>query len=189
MSDKNQFDTPIVGHEYDGIQELDNPLPMWWLITFFGTIIFGFIYWMHYDITGAGPTTQQEMADDLAAVAKLAAPASGGASAPVDLNALLADPKIFEAGKSVFQARCVACHGAGGEGQIGPNLTDKFWIHGKGQLADIATVVSKGVTEKGMPPWETQLSPSDLNAVTVFAYKLRENPKTGKEPQGNEVKD
>jgi cytochrome c oxidase cbb3-type subunit 3 len=87
-------------------------------------------------------------------------------------------------GQAVFAGKCAACHGAEGQGLIGPNLTDKFWIHGKGLRADILKTVSDGVVEKGMPAWAAMLKEEELFAVVGYVYSLRANPKAGKEPQG-----
>src|SRR5574343_592852 len=98
-------DLLIKGHEYDGIKEFDNPLPGWWLVTIYATIIFAFIYVIHYEF-GSGPTLAQE-------------------------------PKVLAMGAEVFTGKCASCHGNELQGLIGPNLTDKYWIHGKGKISDI----------------------------------------------------
>lgn len=198
MSNDNQFDQPIAGHDYDGIQEFDNPLPMWWLWTFFGTIIFAFMYFIHYQL-GAGPNLDQELQSDLTSIKNEAATASaqaGGAGAgetgstAEDLNAVMNDPARIAAGKVIFAGKCASCHGPEGQGLIGPNLTDKFWIHGTGKPEDIVLVISKGVLDKGMPPWEAQLKPAEINSAMAFVRSLKgTNPPNPKPPQGNEVKD
>lgn len=180
-------DKPIQGHEYDGIQEYDNPLPMWWLATFFGTIIFGFLYWIHYT-TGAGPTLKQELGDDMAQVQQLQAKNAPKNESDEDLQKLAAAGGADAKGKEVFDAKCAVCHGMKLEGTIGPNLTDEYWIHGQGSLADIAKVVRVGVLDKGMPAWDTQLKPDEIQAVTVYVANAKgANPPNAKAPQGNKV--
>lgn len=197
MSNENEFDQPISGHDYDGIQEFDNPLPMWWLWSFFGTIIFAFLYFIHYQL-GAGPNLDQELQADLAAIKATAASdqaagsAGGGAAAPApeDLNAVMNDPARIAAGKTIFAGKCASCHGNEAQGLIGPNLTDKFWIHGTGKPEEIVQTVTKGVLDKGMPPWEAQLKTTEIHSVVAFIRSIKgSNPPNPKPPQGNEVKD
>lgn len=190
MSDKD--DIKPLDHDYDGIQEYDHPLPMWWLITFLGTIIFGYIYWVHYE-SGSAPTQIQELNEDLREIEKrqVAAP-SGGSAAPTDeatvLAQLLQSHETLESGQAVFAAKCLPCHGASGEGGIGPNLTDDYWITGKGRAVDIASTVRKGVLDKGMPAWETMMNPDQIRAVVVYVASIRgSKPANPKAPQGEMV--
>jgi cytochrome c oxidase cbb3-type subunit III len=193
---KNEKSVPLKDHSYDGIRELDNPLPAWWLATFFITIIFGFIYWIHYDIGGAGPTSEQELRADLEemvrAKARTSSVAGDGAGAAGAGAAKInpADPALIGSGQKVFESRCTACHGPGGAGQIGPNLTDRFWLHGNGRFEDLIGIVKAGVPEKGMPPWETLLRSDDINAVAAYIVSLRDSrPTGGKAPEGREIKE
>jgi cytochrome c oxidase cbb3-type subunit III len=177
-------------HEYDGISEYDNPLPAWWLTTFFVTIIFAFLYWLHYDITGAGPTTNQELSQDLAAIEKLKSAGASTAHGALDFKSMLKDPQQKIAGAAIFGSRCASCHGVEGQGLIGPNLTDNFWLHGHGGPDDIFNVVSKGVPDKGMPPWDSMLKPNEIGSVTIYIASLRgTHPSGAKAPQGQEIKD
>ncbi len=197
-NDNNQFDQPIAGHEYDGIKEFDNPLPMWWLWTFFGTIIFAFIYFIHYEM-GAGPNLDQELKMDLATIKEVAAAnsaaattAGGGGEQPPaadDLNAVIADKARAAEGKTIFAGKCASCHGNEGQGLIGPNLTDKFWIHGS-KPTDMVTVIAKGVLDKGMPPWETQMKATEINSVVAYIVSIKgTNPANPKPAQGVEDKE
>lgn len=188
MSDNNnQYDQPIAGHDYDGIQEFDNPLPMWWLWTFFGTIIFAFIYYIHYEFN-VGPTLDQELATDMAAIEQVKT--ASAANAPkVDLATVMGDPNKIQVGAAAFAAKCASCHGDKGQGLVGPNLTDKAWIHGSAP-EQIFAVVAKGVLDKGMPPWEGILKEDELQGVVAFIYSIKgTNPDGGKPPQGTEVPD
>lgn len=188
MSDENnQFDQPIAGHDYDGIQEFDNPLPMWWLWTFFGTIIFSFIYYIHYEFN-VGPSSDQELAQEMAAIEKMQTVATESAPA-VDLTAVMKDPKMAEAGAAIFAGKCASCHGDKGQGLIGPNLTDKSWIHGA-SAENLLTTIKKGVLEKGMPPWDGILKTEEIHQVIAYVYSLRgSNPPGGKAAEGTEVPD
>jgi cytochrome c oxidase cbb3-type subunit 3 len=101
------------------------------------------------------------------------------------IKAASAKPGLAEVGAAQYAAKCVACHGDQLQGQIGPNLTDKFWIHGKGSHLDIVKVIREGVPDKGMPPWGTVLKKDEVYAVTAYIIsKKGSNPKGAKEPQG-----
>lgn len=177
-------DQPMQDHEYDGIQELDNALPAWWLITFLGTIIFAFIYWIHYEF-GGGLSPAQQLTQDLA---RLESQREAGKPAMSEetLQALFNEGAIEE-GRSLYLTRCAACHGPDGGGLIGPNLTDNSWINGRGTRLDIYQIIAEGVPAKGMPPWEGQMSPDDLVRVAAFVHSLKGTFVTGgKPPQGEE---
>lgn len=190
----------MTNHEYDGIRELDNKLPPWWLYMFYFTIGFGFVYLYHFhvsEIPGLGKlmllgqvesgsqTEQYEMAMKEAAEAKAAYLAS--AANLIDENSVTAstDPAVLEQGREVFKNFCVACHGAAGEGGVGPNLTDPNWIHGGG-VKNIFKTIKYGVPAKGMIAWEAQLNPGQMQQVASFILTLAgTNPANGKAPQGD----
>ena len=179
----NSEQDQLLDHNYDGIQEFDNPLPNWWLMIFFGTIIFAFIYFIHYTF-GGGQTQIQEVNSDLAALPKPKEKVWDEA----ELAQKVDQPEMLKAGAAVFASKCSACHGQQGQGIIGPNLTDKYWIHGQGQRKDIYQVVTKGVLDKGMPSWSGLLSEDEILEVVGYVYSLRKtSPPNPKPPQGNEV--
>lgn len=193
-SDENGMDptndAPILPHDYDGIQEYDNPLPSWWLYLFIGTVIFAFHYFIHYAV-GGGPSTQEELQVSMQELksTSLHNHSHQVVESEVDLEAKMKTPEFAAAGKLVFAGKCVACHGDNGQGVIGPNLTDHFWIHGKGTRSDIVAVIRQGAPEKGMPAWETTLKPDELMTVAAYVYSLRDShPSQPKVPQGEEVK-
>ena len=114
--------------------------------------------------------------------------ASLGEITETTLVTLLENPSAQKSGKEIFQTRCSSCHGMFGEGGIGPNLTDDYWLHGA-QLMDIYRTVKVGVPEKGMLPWERQLKPAELLSVSAYVGSLLgSDPPQGKEPQGDPVK-
>lgn len=187
LKDEQQF---LLDHDYDGIQELDHPLPNWWLAILYGTIVFS-IFYAGYYLTGVGPGLRDELnvalaqIDSKKAEAAAAAPANGGLTNEA-LIAAAADPTKVAAGKAVFDGKCAACHAPDGGGLIGPNLTDDHWLHGSGSPVDIAGVVRDGVAEKGMPPWGPVLTPEELFDVTAFIRSLHgTKPANPKEPQGD----
>lgn len=180
------------GHEYDGIRELDNMLPAWWLMTFWGAIIFGVAYWGFYETTGAGMTSAEALAEEISLAESAAdaralelekagkAPWSNDAS----LVALAKDQGALERGKSLFEANCAACHKTDGSGLIGPNLTDPYTIHGHAPTA-VFKVVAEGVVAKGMPAWKPQLGPTQTADVTAYVLSMTDkNVAGGKAPQG-----
>ena len=198
MSNDKQYDVPIEGHSYDGISELDNQLPRWWVQLFNIAIIFSIFYFGYY-VLGPGPGVSKEFEIEQAALKETRAKVmeaqgggqNGGANG-VDANAILAAMKNegeMNKGKTVFSTKCASCHGPQGQGTIGPNLTDNFWIHG-GTVAEIAKTVSTGVLDKGMPPWGPVLKNDELVAVVAYVKSLKgTNPPNPKAPQGTEVKE
>jgi cytochrome c oxidase cbb3-type subunit 3 len=189
---KRKYDRPIAGHEYDGIKELNNPLPKWWLATFFGTIIFAVAYFGYFQL-GNAPSQDERLAASLAKIQghkeAAAETAAHETTETVDVEALEHDPKVLAVGKAQFDTKCMPCHGANGEGTIGPNLTDDYWIHSKGDLDGILKSFRNGFPDKGMPPWGELIPPDEQIPLAVYVMSLRgTNPPNAKEPQGELVK-
>ncbi len=180
----------LLDHDYDGIKEQDNPLPGWWLATFYLTIAFGAAYYIYYELAG-GPSSVEELASDIEST-KLEAKSKQSPLPEITPEAILATVSSNSAhtvGKTAYQERCSTCHGDKGQGGIGPNLTDKFWIHGGGTL-DIYNSISKGVLDKGMPAWSALLKPEELSAVAGYVITLKgTTPSGAKAPQGVEYKE
>lgn len=187
MSDKEQ--DKILNHEYDGIQEYDNDLPKWWVQIFWITGIFGVIYavYFHWPST---PTPTEDLAMQMEEISKLRAQHSSSQSSGGGEDALLnmvGNTEALNTGAQVYQAKCMPCHAAQGQGLVGPNLTDEYWIHG-GTLPEIRQVIRKGVPEKGMLSWEPLLKSEEIDAVTVYIWSLYgSNPPNPKAPQGEKV--
>jgi cytochrome c oxidase cbb3-type subunit 3 len=173
-------------HVYDGIVEHDNPLPLWWLLTFYGAIVFAAFYWFHFEGFHVGKSPEEELAVWAAEDAKKKA-ASGATLSAEALAALSKDPTIVAEGKKTFAETCAVCHGELGEGKIGPNLTDATWIHG-GAPDKVYTTLVKGVADKGMPAWEAQLGRKKTQSVVAFVVSIRNTNVAGKAPQGIEDK-
>jgi len=176
-------------HVYDGIIEEDNHLPNWWLYTLYGTVAFALCYWVYYQAYAAGKSPLQEyqalrVAERKAEVARLMA---AGAPTNESLEAMAKNASVVAVGKQVWTSTCVACHLSSGGGQIGPNLTDAYWIHG-GQPLDILRTVRDGVIDKGMMAWGPQLGEEKVRAVTAYVLTLRNtNTPGGRAPQGDLV--
>lgn len=174
----------MMDHEFDGIRELDNPIPIWFNVLFYSSIVFGVIYLLIYQVFYLAPNQDQEYAIEMekAEIAKMEYLAK--AANQVDENSVVFNVSQAGAGKAIFMANCVACHGAMGEGGIGPNLTDEYWIHG-GDIKDIFKIVKYGVPEKGMVPWEQTLTPGQIAEVSSYILTLQgTNPPNAKGPEG-----
>ncbi|WP_103864161.1 cbb3-type cytochrome c oxidase N-terminal domain-containing protein [Aquimarina sp. I32.4] len=177
----------VLDHDYDGIKELDNNLPPWWVYSFYATIIFGVIYLVRFHVLN--DYTQVEEYETEVAEAKIAIEKyKKTAKDLVDINTvtLLTDAADIKAGKAVFTANCVACHKADGGGGIGPNLTDEFWILGGGIKNVFKTVSEGGRDGKGMVAWKQTLKPLEMAQVSSYIITLGVTaPAEPKEAQGD----
>jgi cytochrome c oxidase cbb3-type subunit 3 len=179
----------IIEHEYDGIVELDNPTPAWFMWLFYGSIIFGFVYVLNYHVFKLGKLQDEEYVveikqADIAQKAFLAKSANR-----VDENSvkLTTDAEVLKGGQAVFTQNCVACHGEQAQGIVGPNLTDEYWLHG-GKINDLFRTIKYGVPDKGMISWEKQLSPKQISEVANYIKSLKgTNPANPKAPQGDKA--
>ena len=175
----------LLAHEYDGIEEYDNPLPGWWVWIFWATIIFSVGYWLYYQI-GPGPSIIAQYDADVRAATERQAKLAPTAGAVTDevIMVLTKNPTAMASAKEMFASRCLACHGPQGQGLIGPNLTDDYWLHG-GRPTEILHTITEGVPDKGMVPWKTQLKPEELTMMTAYVLTLAgTNPPNPKPPQG-----
>lgn len=176
-----------LGHEYDGIRELDNRLPPWWLYGFYITIIFGVVYLWRYHVSETAPLSGEEYAIAMRHADEQKAAYLKKSANNVDENSitLLKDGEAIAGGKKVYDQFCSPCHGNSGEGSVGPNLTDNYWLHG-GSLSDIFKSVKYGWPEKGMRSWKDDLSPLQMAQITSYIKTLNgTNPPNGKEKQGD----
>ena len=173
----------LLEHSVDGIQEYDNPMPRWWLATFAGTIVFSVIYLFNVGPVGSGEGRIAEYEAEMAAAAAAHPEPTGDVSVDV-LLALGQNRQALDDGKRTFTTYCAVCHRPDAGGQIGPNLTDDYWLHGGGPT-DIYKVVTLGVLEKGMPPWGKALQPGQIQNVAAYVMSLKgSGPKDPKAPQG-----
>lgn len=186
-SDKNEAQA-LPDHEYDGIRELDNPMPRWWIIKFYITIVFSVLYFFYYQMS-QGPTQEQEYAMRMneVQVRKSAALAAQPQMTDADFEQISKDSNLISMGQKLYSERCVSCHGASGEGGIGPNLTDSYFIHGS-KFTEILKVVEIGVSDKGMPPWGALLKKDEIQSLVIYVHTLKgKNIANGKAPQGSLV--
>ncbi len=257
----------LLDHEYDGIQELDNDLPPWWLWLFYLTIIFGVVYMIHYHVTGTGDLSNVEYMKEIdpnwtepqsinqagmpigynspyfkpsgemtpqiwaafesyvgpkvefealvmeamrransndlekikssfpgiwerlsevgATLTPAAASTGGTAQAKLDLNfKQLTDAASLDVGKQLYVTNCASCHGPEGQGGIGPNMTDNYYIHGGG-INDMMSIIITGVPIKGMISWKGILTEQQMNQVASFMMSMRgTTPPNPKAAQG-----
>ncbi|WP_026811773.1 cbb3-type cytochrome c oxidase N-terminal domain-containing protein [Arenibacter latericius] len=177
----------ILDHNYDGIQELDNNLPPWWVYLFYASIVFAIVYMARYHVFG-GDTQDMEYERAVAEAQLEIEEYKKTAKGLVDANTveLLTDASDIKAGEAIYTSNCVACHMADGGGGIGPNLTDEYWILG-GSINDVFNTVSEGGRAgKGMVAWKQMLKP--LEIAQVSSYILTEltgtTPANPKEAEG-----
>lgn len=173
-------------HDYDGIRELDNNLPPWWLYGFYITIIFAVIYLLRYHVFQSAPLPLEEYEIEMAEAEEARQEYLKTAANMVDETSvtMIAEGPRLEAGAAIYKANCAVCHAADGGGGVGPNLTDNYWIHG-GDIKDVFSTVKYGVPAKGMISWKDQLNPAQMQNVSSYILTLvgtdAANPK---EPQG-----
>jgi len=176
----------LLDHDYDGIKELDNNLPPWWVYLFYGCIIFAVVYLVRFEIMGAD-NQEMELKKEMAQAQIDIAEYKKTAPDLMDEKTvtLLTDPADLAAGKAIFTANCVACHRADAGGQIGPNLTDEKWILGGGIKNVFHTLVNGGRDGKGMISWKGTLKPKQMQEVASYVLSLKgSNPKDPKAPEG-----
>lgn len=172
----------MLDHNYDGIRELDNVLPPWWVYLFYGTIIFAGIYLVRFHVMGDYNQDQEFQTEVKEAQAAVDAYMK---TAPDMMNkdkvTLLTDAPSLAAGKALYQTNCIACHRADAGGQIGPNLTDQYWINGGGIKNVFNTIMEGGRDGKGMISWKATIKPSDIQKVASYVLSLQgSNPKDAK---------
>jgi cytochrome c oxidase cbb3-type subunit 3 len=170
----------LLDHEYDGIQELDNKLPRWWVWLFNLSIVFAVLYFGYYHVLGRGQTMEQEYAAEMAIGNKVKLKAIEEFEQKLGSFEPSKDPVVLAQGRENFMKLCAPCHREDGGGIVGPNLTDDYWIHGP-SFADNLRTIWNGVPSKGMVTWKGVLQPSAIHAIGSYIYTLRgTNPKNPK---------
>lgn len=166
-------DRVLPGHEVDGIQELDNPMPLWLSTLFLATFLYAIGYCIVYPSFWFWPglshwtSTAQANKEEAERVAKRSKPIE----TKVDLAQLAQDPAHVASGKKIYEFSCATCHGERAEGKVGPSLVDAEWRYG-GQPSDILQSVTNG-RPAGMPNWGNILKPEEVEDVTAFVLSLQ----------------
>jgi cytochrome c oxidase cbb3-type subunit III len=177
----------LLDHNYDGIRELDNDLPPWWKYGFYLTILVAVIYLINYHVTKTSPLQAEEYALSVKkAEAEIAEYMKNSANNVDETTVkMLSDASDLSAGKDLYINNCAACHGKLGEGTVGPNLTDDYWLH-SGGVSDIFKTIKYGWPDKGMKSWKDDFSPIQIAQITSFIRTLKgSNPPNAKEKQGD----
>lgn len=179
----------LLNHEYDGIRELDNNLPPWWKWTFYLSIIFGVVYLAHFHVLKTGALPKEELAQALAKAEEEVAAFKARARLNVDETNVvyLLEEERLTAGASIYKVHCAVCHGQQGEGGVGPNLADQYWVHG-GTISDVFRTIKYGVPAKGMQAWNNNLTAIQIQNVSTYIMAMQgSEPPNPKEPQGEFV--
>lgn len=178
----------MLDHDYDGIKELDNVLPPWWVGLFYACIVFAIVYLVRFHVIGDYNQDEEFLAEMEQSEKQVQEYLK---NAPDLMNAekvtLLTEAADLGEGKKIFETNCVACHRPDGGGAIGPNLTDKFWILGGGIKNVFTTISEGGRSGKGMVPWKESLKPTEIQKVASYVLSLQDtNPVDGKPAEGEE---
>ncbi|TAF67559.1 MAG: cytochrome oxidase subunit III [Cytophagales bacterium] len=184
-------ETIMFKHSYDGIHELDNHLPPWWLYLFYGTVVFSIVYMINYHVLESAPLSTEEYNIEVAEAQKQIEAYQKTVAANLNETnvTMVKDDASINSGKDLFVKNCATCHGQVGEGGTGPNLTDAYWIHG-GTINDVFKTVKYGVPKQGMIAWQKKLTAKDMQNVSSYIITLQgTNPPNAKEPQGEKMKE
>ena len=179
----------LLNHEFDGIRELNNPTPQWFMYLFYATMVFAVVYLLNYHVFHFGQLQYDEYRTEVAIADKEKAAYLGKAANRVDETTvkLSTDVTVLASGKGIFAERCAPCHGGHAQGNVGPNLTDDYWLHGN-KINDVFKTIKYGIAAKGMPTWEKQLSPKQIADVASYVKSLHgTNPANPKAPQGEKI--
>ena len=165
-------DPLLLDHEADGIRELDNNLPRWWVWLFYLSIGFAIFYMTYYHVLKAGDLQIAEYDKEHAVGEKIKSEAIGKFEANLASLTPSQDPAVLAKGMQTFMTLCAPCHRPDGGGLVGPNLCDDYWIHGSNYLDNLKTIIN-GVPEKGMLTWRGVLKPNEIQAVASYIFTLR----------------
>jgi cytochrome c oxidase cbb3-type subunit III len=180
----NDQDNPLLlDHEVDGIRELDNKLPRWWVWLFYISIMFAPVYLCYYHVLAMGKPSAADYEEESAAGERIKSAAMGKFEASFSTLSPAQDQAVISEGRRTFTILCAPCHRADAGGLVGPNLCDDYWIHGSNFVDNVKTIWN-GVPEKGMITWKTTLNPRQIYEVASYIYTLRgSNPPKPKPPE------
>ena len=170
--DNDPKDPLLLQHEADGITELDNSLPRWWVWLFYFTIAYSAVYLLYYHVLRAGDLQVAEYQKEQAQGEKIKTEAITKFESTLGALEPAKAPEIITQGQQTFMNLCAPCHRPDGGGLVGPNLCDDYWIHGSNYVDSLKLIIN-GVPEKGMLTWRGLLKPSEIQAVASYIYTLR----------------
>jgi cytochrome c oxidase cbb3-type subunit 3 len=181
--DQKPEDPLLLDHEYDGIRELDNKLPRWWVWLFNLSTVFAVIYLLYYHVFHQGKLMAAQYREEIRTGEQLKAQAIGDFESRMVSLQPSKDAVVLAQGKETFTKLCAPCHRLDGGGLVGPNLCDDYWIHGSNFVDNLQTIWN-GVPSKGMVTWKGTLQPGTIYAAASYIYTLRgSNPKNPKLPE------
>jgi cytochrome c oxidase cbb3-type subunit 3 len=176
-------DPLLLDHDYDGIQELDNKLPRWWVWLFNLTILFAAGYLLYYHVLRKGNLMAAQYQEEMALGARIKTEAMQGFENTIASLQPSKEQDVLARGSATFATLCSPCHAPDGGGLVGPNLCDDYWIHGSNFVDNVRTIWN-GVPSKGMVTWKNTLRPRQIYEVASFIYTLRgTHPKHPKPPE------
>ena len=179
-------DPLLIDHEADGIQELDNLLPRWWVWLFYLTTIFAVVYMLYYHVFRAGDLQAKEFEKEWIKGEAIKQAALQKFESSIATLTPLNDKQVLGDGQQVYTKLCAPCHRADGGGLVGPNLTDDYWIHGSNYVDNVKTIIN-GVPEKGMLTWRGILKPHEIQSVASYIYTLRGTKPPNPKPPENQA--
>ena len=178
-------DPLLLDHDADGIKELDNNLPRWWVWLFYLTIVFAGLYMGYYHVLGTGNLQAAEFDKEWKKGEEIKNAALAKFETSLTSLEPSKDPAFIAKGQRTFLTLCAPCHRPDAGGLVGPNLCDDYWIHGS-NFVDNLKVISNGVPEKGMLTWKGVLKPSEIHAVASYIYTLRGTKPPNPKPPENQ---
>ncbi|MBT5061167.1 MAG: hypothetical protein HOM65_01905, partial [Verrucomicrobia bacterium] len=179
-------DPLLMSHEADGIKELDNQLPRWWVWLFNFCILFSIAYVLYYHVLGIGVNSAEAYEFEMEIANEQKAAALEKFDMRMETMESSSVASVLAAGEKTYIVSCSPCHGPQGQGLVGSNLTDDYWIHGS-EFKDTLRTISNGVPDKGMIAWKDSMQPSEIYAVASYILTLRgTDPPNPKAPE-NEI--
>jgi len=177
----------VMDHQYDGIQEYDNPTPGWWFLIFAISFIWACGYWVRYEMNTTAPTAVGDWEEEVAEVNKVVFAKLGNLKPDQEtMLSLAGDSDWMRVGESLFRSNCIACHGRQGQGDVGPNLTDDSYKNIK-VITDIPRVIREGANNQAMPAWRARLNENEIILVGSYVASLRGKNVTGRAPEGEVI--